>query len=168
MGKGEITVSSPEEKQEQLEAHLDHPALQGLNDEQKKIVLTQFDQSGGEVNNDAIAAAGAVGVKRGQLANIFACLNGGDDDDDDDSSSVDFDGGDDDETVQPAQTGGNLLNVGDTVDPDKIDFKLEDLEGQYTTERELGHGAFGVVSLGRVTDSHPRLQAGLRVAIKQQ
>lgn len=46
-------------------------------------------------------------------------------------------------------------------------FPLEYLEGQYEIKNELGHGAFGVVSLAVTTATHANLPPNTKVAIKK-
>jgi len=46
-------------------------------------------------------------------------------------------------------------------------FPLHMLEGQYDMKKELGHGAFGVVSLALSTEKQTNLQPGTKVAIKK-
>lgn len=78
---------------------------------------------------------------------------------DDDSESLDFDK---EEEVEEDPNSDSFLLL---KHPSK--FPLHMLEGQYEMKQELGHGAFGVVSLGVSTDKQQELTPGTKVAVKK-
>jgi serine/threonine protein kinase len=117
------------------------------NPKNLKKITTQFQREMKEL-----------GVNRKVLNQIQEELQGGDDDDEDDTSdsfpSIE------EEVEAKEETEEEML----LKHPSK--FPLMMLEGQYEIKQELGHGAFGVVSLA-ITTSKSSLPAGTRVAIKK-
>jgi len=95
------------------------------------------------------------GVKAGDLNKIKSELKTSLAADDTDEDSLDFDGSEEEVEGEDA-----LLKH-----PSK--FPLHMLEGQYDMKKELGHGAFGVVSLALSTEKQTNLPVGTKVAIKK-
>jgi len=117
------------------------------NPKNLKKITTQFQREMKEL-----------GVNRKVLNQIQEELQGDDEDDTDDSFAL----GEEEEEVEAKveMTEEEML----LKHPSK--FPLMMLEGQYEIKQELGHGAFGVVSLA-ITTSKSSLPAGTRVAIKK-
>jgi len=105
------------------------------------------------------------GIPRATLTQIQTELKasmGGDDKDDEEDTSDMF--GSDEEEEEVA---GKEVTEEELLLKHPSQFPLKMLEGQYEIKKELGHGAFGVVSLALTTVKQPNLPPGTKVAIKK-
>jgi len=158
-GEGKKGVKFAEPKSTEL--HSD--TFAAMTDEAAKQAIIDYFKSG---NLDKITTDFSrkmkkeFNIKRKVLTTIQSELKdsmGGDDD----SESLDFDKEEEEEEVEEDPNSDSFLSK----HPSK--FPLHMLEGQYEMKQELGHGAFGVVSLGVSTDKQPNLTPGTKVAVKK-
>jgi len=106
------------------------------------------------------------GVNRKTLSQIQSEMKtslGGGDDDEEGSSDMSFGDDEDEEEIK----GKEEMTEEDLLLKHPSQFPLKMLEGQYEIKKELGHGAFGVVSLAITTDKQKNLPRGTQVAIKK-
>lgn len=146
------------------EAKPKNKAFDGLT-KQQKVVLEEFFSKGNvKSNEEQMKAAQDSGLTKTQVMERYDLYG---DDDEEQSSSMDFGDSDNEPEQDNMQVPGAVEDIPLDAPNHPSRFPTEYLENQYTIDKELGRGAFGVVSLGVSTDANQKLGQGTKVAIKK-
>jgi len=134
--------------------------LDALTDAAAKQAIVDFMQNNSRVTAEFKAKMEKdFGIKKKTLNTIQRELKESMEDDEDESLGSDLDDDIEEEVAGMSEEEMLLRHPSD--------FPLNMLEGQYDVKKELGKGAFGVVSLAISTPKQKNLPAGTKVAIKK-